>query len=439
MTGLAGTGRRPVADLAVHIEAALAFAYDAEGPGATVIAVHGDEVLYRGARGLANVEHGIRLRPDMPLRLGSISKPFTALAILMLMEEGRLALQDPLVRHWPDFPHADITIEQLLAHSDGLQNHTTLPEWQALNRQPTSTTELVALFSALPLRFSPGERHVYGNSGYVVLGALIERLSGLSYADFVERRIFAPLGMDASAYDRTQRLMAGRVSGYELDGEACVNAAYLDMSHPHAAGGLLSSVEDLARWNSVLDTDRLLSAATRQRAFSRYRLNDGTLAPYGLGWGIDDYEGEPMREHGGVINGFRSYMVSLPARGSFVAVLSNRSWGPSPAWLCRYVLALLRGEVLPLPVAIDADLLLRLSGDYRLDDGSCRRVTAQAGTLVSRRGDGGLRRLLPVSRLEFYDEEYPHNRFVFVETNTGAIAAMERWLCSQRQDIARRL
>src|SRR5580704_5855973 len=187
-------------DLTAAIDDIMSKTYKPDHPGAAVIAVKDGKVVFRKGYGMANLELGVPIRPEMVFRLGSITKQFTTVAILMLAEQGKLSVTD------------EITIENLLTHTSGVKNYTSLPEWLPLWRKDMTVTDLIALFKDKPLDFAPGEKWSYSNSGYILLGAIIEKVSGQKYEDFIEKRIFAPIGMTHSFYDHTDRLIPGRVS-----------------------------------------------------------------------------------------------------------------------------------------------------------------------------------------------------------------------------------
>ena len=235
-------------------------------PGLAVIVVRKGEILHRAAYGMANVELGVALQPDHVLRIGSVTKQFTSAAIMMLAEEGKLAVTDPITKFLPDYPTQGktITVEHLLTHTSGIQSYTDMPKWRNMFRQDMSLTELIDLFKNEPMQFEPGARWRYNNSGYILLGAIIEKVSGKKYADFVQERIFTPLGMKDTRYDVTEQVIPRRAAGYVKTGERIVNAPYLSMTQPYAAGSLISTVDDLSKWDAAIE-----SRARRQRGLAR--------------------------------------------------------------------------------------------------------------------------------------------------------------------------
>ena len=228
--------------LATAIDTLMSSNFSPQEPGASVIVVKDGKVIFRKGYGLANVELGVAVEPDMIFRIGSITKQFTAVAILMLEEQGKLSVKDEITKYFPDYPTQGkkITVEHLLNHTSGIKSYTSLPEWLPQWRKDFKVDELIALFKDKPMDFAPGDSWSYNNSAYFLLGAIIEKASGQSYADFVEKHIFAPLGMKHSFYDNTERLITRRVAGYSKKGNDFVNCAYLSMSQPYAAGSLIS-------------------------------------------------------------------------------------------------------------------------------------------------------------------------------------------------------
>ncbi|MBT8103091.1 MAG: beta-lactamase family protein, partial [Gammaproteobacteria bacterium] len=237
-------------------------AFPADGPGATVILVRDGDAIFRGAAGMANLELAVPMEPDHVLRIASITKQFTAAAILLLQDRGLLDVADDISQYLPDFPTQGehITIARLLSHTSGVFSFTDIPGyWHGdLIRTDRSVGEMIELFADQPMRFSPGTDFSYSNSGYTLLGAIIERVSGKTYAEFLRTEVFEPLGMDDTQYGG-RHVVERRASGYEGHENQYFNALPISMTHPHAAGALLSTVDDLARWNTALFGGRLLS------------------------------------------------------------------------------------------------------------------------------------------------------------------------------------
>ena len=401
------------------IDTLLKASFPADRPGAAVIVVKDGRTVFRKAYGMADLELGVPLQPDMVFRLGSITKQFTAAAILMLAEEGKLSLQDPIEKYLPGYPTQGhvITIEHLLTHTSGIQSYTDMPGWMTSRIQgPMTVTELVDGFKKEPMQFAPGERWAYNNSGYVLLGAIVEKASGKTYEAFVRERIFQPLGMTASYYDSTEPIIPKRAPGYTREGDQPRNARYLSMTQPYAAGSLASTVDDLARWDASLYTETLLKKASLERAWTPYVLKDGKPTGYGYGWGVSKLRGRRAIAHGGGIFGFSTYAVRLPDERVYVAVLCN-SDSPSadPGYVAKKIAALAVGDPFPEPAAITLDpkILERYAGVYRIDETSTRTVTVENGRLYTQRSGGERLEVRPGSETEFfYDKSLTRLRFV---------------------------
>jgi CubicO group peptidase (beta-lactamase class C family) len=411
-----------------QFEALLAPIYPADKPGAAVIVVKDGETIFRKSYGMANLELGVPIEPQMVFRLGSITKQFTAVSILMLYERGKLDLQDDLTRFLPDYPTGGrkITVEHLLTHTSGIKSYTGMPEWFPLWRKDMSLDELITLFKDQPFDFEPGEEFRYNNSGYILLGAIIEKISGIKYADFIQENIFTPLGMSHSLYDVTEKIIPGRVSGYSRAKDGYVNAPYLSMSQPYAAGSLASSVDDLALWDAALYTDKLLKPETLALAFQSYKLKNGNETGYGYGWMISSYEGSPTIEHGGGINGFTTGAIRFPAEKVYAAVLTNCENPETPPDTAAFKLAALAiGKPFSLPPAIEVpeDTLKGYVGVYQINPQEERIITFQDGKLYSQRSGGMRIDLVPYAPDAFLFNKVD-DRLLFERDETGKISGM---------------
>ncbi|MEM7244332.1 MAG: serine hydrolase [Acidobacteriota bacterium] len=405
--------------------------YPADGPGAAVLVVKNGRPLYRAARGMADLEQGIRLTPDMVFRLGSITKQFTAAAIMMLADEGKLRLDDPLTRFLPDYPMGEetITVEHLLTHTSGIKSYTEVPGWMSEKIiEDLTLDELIEGFQDLPKTFPPGDAWHYNNSGYVLLGAIIEKASGLGYAEFIDQRIFAPLKMTSSYYGDFRRIIPRRVSGYDGSRDDLVNARYMSMSQPHAAGSLLSTVDDLARWNDALFDGRVVSHESLKKMTTEHSLDDGKGAGYGYGLIPGELRGRPMISHGGGIFGFSTHGLYLPEEDVYVAVLTNYRPEPSPAMVAHQLAALAIGDPYPprRPVRVSEEVLARYVGVYRIDETTTRTVTLEDGALHTQRTGGRRLRTVPTSESTFF---YPGSltHFEFAFDASGSVTGMNMY------------
>ena len=396
-------------------------------PGVSVIAVKDGKTIFRKARGMANLELGVAIEPDMVFRIGSITKQFTAVAILMMVEEGKMSLEDPVTRFFPGYPTQGyvITIKHLLTHTSGLGNYTDHPQFWASSMKDFTVQEFVERFQNQPMHFAPGQCWRYSNSGYFLLGAIVEKVSGESYAQFVQKRIFDPLEMKTTYYDTPRCVIPRRVSGYDKTPQGFANCAYVSMTQPYAAGSLASTVDDLARWDAALYTERLLKRATILEAYAAQRLADGTDAGYGYGWRIVDYRGHLTVDHSGGINGFSAYAVRLPEDRAFVAALSNLS--RSPELLALKIAGLMIGEPYeePMPAGISAEALPSYQGVYKLTETAECKLTTEDGRLFHQLGQGLRSELLPLSTDEFFFKDVSIFRILFVRDASGAVVRAE--------------
>ncbi|MDR7372478.1 serine hydrolase [Flavobacterium aquidurense] len=298
--------------------------------GSALVAENGKVILKKGY-GFANMEWDIPNQPDTKFRLGSISKQFTAFLIVKLAEDGKLKLDVPITTYLPDYPKANgdkITLHHLLTHTSGIPNYTSSPNFfKEKSRNPYTPEEFVKTFSSLPLEFTPGEKFNYSNSGYFLLGYIIEKVSGKSYEQYLQEIILTPLKMANTGYDHSDIILKKRASGYEKQGNKIVNSAYLDMSIPYAAGSLYSTAEDLYLWEQALYTTKLLSQKSMDLLFKPY-ISTGGDDSYGYGWFLEDApNGDKAKlkivEHGGGINGFNTIISRVPADRNLVVLLNN--------------------------------------------------------------------------------------------------------------------
>lgn len=297
--------------------------------GSALVSENG-KVIFKKGFGSANMEWDIPNQPDTKFRLGSISKQFTALLIVKLAEDGKIKLDVPITTYLPDYPKENgskITIHNLLTHTSGIPNYTSAPNFfKDKARNPYTPEVFVKTFSSLPLEFTPGEKFSYSNSGYFLLGYIIEKISGKTYEQNLQEIIFTPLKMTNSGYDHSNIILKNRAAGYEKQGKVITNAAYLDMSIPYAAGSLYSTVEDLYLWDQALYTNKLLSEKSMESLFKPYiKAWEGF---YGYGWSTYEVpNGEKSKlnvvEHGGGINGFNTIISRIPADKNLIVLLNN--------------------------------------------------------------------------------------------------------------------
>jgi CubicO group peptidase (beta-lactamase class C family) len=374
--------------LAARIDAAIAPAYASGEPGATVIVVKDGQTVLRKAYGSADVIKKVAMTPDMSLRLGSITKQFTAAAIMLLAERGKLSLDDDITRHLPAYPtHGKtITIEHLLTHTSGIPSYTGRPGYFETVARDMTVGEMIDTFKHLPLEFEPGTRFAYNNSGYFLLGAIIEKAGGQSYAAFLEQHIFTPLGMKDTAYEGHERGRAPRAAGHSRRPEGYVYSVPMSMTQPYAAGALVSTVDDLAKWDAAMAANRLLSAASWRKMAAPYKLKDGASTKYGYGFGLGEVQGAPTVGHGGGIPGFSTHAMRLPNEKVYVAVLTNLDGGKvPPEQIAIRAATLAIGKELPVQkfVTLDAKLMDAYVGRYQMRPDFIIEVRREGDKLVA--------------------------------------------------------
>ncbi|HUU06488.1 MAG TPA: serine hydrolase [Patescibacteria group bacterium] len=422
---LAAAAPVPDRKLAAEIDAVMNEIYKPGEPGAAVIVRRDGRTIFRRGYGMSDLELGVKVEPDMVFRLGSITKQFTAVAVLVLAQQGKLSLRDEIGKYLPAFPIGDkkVTIEHLLTHTSGIKSYTNMEEWLQLWRKDMTPQEIIDMSKDKPFEFNPGERWNYNNTGYIMLGAIIEKVSGQTYEEFIKTKIFTPLGMDHSFYDNTERVIPRRVPGYQKGNDGFVNAPYLSMTQPYAAGSLASSVDDLALWNDTVFSGKLLKKEWQDKAFTAYRLAGGESTGYGYGWFISDLRGHRCIEHGGGINGFTSYGLYLPDDRVYVAILTNSAIEgrtPEPRALRIAELVLGLPAVERKAVTLTLNELDALVGVYENLDDEARYITREGEKLFSQRSGGAKKEILAASASEFFFADSP-TVIRFTQGNQGKI------------------
>ncbi|MFN8374970.1 MAG: serine hydrolase domain-containing protein [Anaerolineae bacterium] len=337
-----------------------------------VLVARGGRVLLSKGYGLANIEHDIPNTPQTVFRLGSMTKAFTAMLIMQLVEQGKLAIEDTLSRYLSDYPNAErITLYHLLSNTSGILDYVLMPGYRDIMRAPITLNALIAQFREEALEFEPGTDFGYSNSNWVLLGSIIEQVTGQRYAEALRQRIFDPAGMAHSGYDWTAPIIRQRASGYTDTARQWVNAETIDSSTMHAAGALYSTVEDLYHLDRALHADTLLRRATFSRMTQAAYVRDGH--GYGLGWELYALHGHRVVAHSGGLDGFLSNLVRFVDDDATLIILSNLG-GAATAALTETLAAALFGVPYELPAArafvkVDPAVLADYVGDYDLNFG----------------------------------------------------------------------
>ncbi|MCS3531444.1 serine hydrolase [Chryseobacterium sp. JUb7] len=297
---------------------------DKDEPGGVFMVAQKGKNLYRKAFGKANLELEVNMTPDHVFQIGSMTKQFTAISILILEEQGKLNVNDPISKYIKDYPSGDkITIHHLLTHTSGIKDFTKMKTLSSIAQKDMKPEIMVDFFKNEPVDFAPGEKFEYNNSGYVVLGYIIELISGDSYESFIKKNIFEKAGMTHSYYATDRQIVPKRAYGYHKKESGYVNKTMISFSIPFSSGSLMSTVDDMLKWQNALSQNTLLTSIESQKAFQKYTLNNGEKFTYGYGWHLKDINGISTREHGGSIFGFKSMGVYIPEQDIYVIGFSN--------------------------------------------------------------------------------------------------------------------
>jgi CubicO group peptidase (beta-lactamase class C family) len=337
--------------------------------GAVLVAQKGKILLSKGY-GMANYEWNNRITPNTKFRIASVTKQFTAMAILQLQEKGLLSVSDTLNQFIPDYPRgSEITLTHLLNHRSGIPNYTEIKDFGATEgRLSLTLEELIALFKDKPLNFTPGQKYEYSNSGYALLTYIIEKASGMPYEKYLQENIFQPLGMNHSGYDKNELIIKNRASGYTLESSGIRrNADYIDMSVPRGAGGLYSTIEDLYLWDRALYTNKLAPVSTLAATIGSLT-KDPVKNEHAYGWILDDWFSHTLMWHNGSINGFSSSINRYINDDLCIIILSNLGKA-SPESMCADIARIVFGMPYELPkkrtaITLDPALYDAYVGNY---------------------------------------------------------------------------
>lgn len=316
-------------------------------PGLSLAVIKNGEVVLAKGYGFANVEHQVAVKPETIFQSGSMGKQFTATAVMMLVEEGKLSLDDKITKFFPDGPETwrNITVRHLLTHTSGLGDY---PDDFDLRRDYTED-ELVQRIKPIPLAFQPGEKWSYSNLGYVMLGVLIHKVSGKFYGDFLQERVFKPLGMTTARVISEADIVPNRAAGYRLVNGELKNQNWVSPTlNTTADGALYLTVYDMAKWDAALYTEKLLKRSSLEQMWTPVKLNDGKTFPYGFGWALGDVRGHHIVEHGGAWQGFKSQISRYVDDKLTIVVFANQARA-NPAKIAHGVAAIFDPQLTPAP------------------------------------------------------------------------------------------
>jgi CubicO group peptidase (beta-lactamase class C family) len=352
----------------------------------SVLVARGNEILLNKGYGKANLEHNIPNDPDTKFRIGSLTKQFTAALILLLQQDGKLRVEDPVRKYLPDAPKSwdKITLTELLGHNSGIPEIQSDPNFRSWAMSPHTHAEEFALFKDRPLNFEPGSKNEYSNSNYLVLGAVIEKVTGEGYGAQLRNRIFKPLGMNDSGEDKDGLVLPKRAQGYNNNDGRLEPAPSESMSVPWSAGSIYSTTNDLLRWERGLFGGKVLSQSSLKAMTTPGKVS------HGFGVGVSTEEGIEVIDHNGAIEGFVAHLAYVPEPRITVIVLSNVFGGAPPAMGNQLVEAML-GKTVVLaserkPVPISKEGLAKFEGVYQMSSGMSFTFTARGDSLEMNAG-----------------------------------------------------
>jgi len=399
----------------------------ANGPGAAVFVVKDGKVILRKGYGLANIELSVPIKPETVFRIGSITKQFTAACIMMLVDENKISLDDEITQFIPDYPTRGnrITIHNLLNHTSGIKSYDETQDFYLKIHNDLSPDEVVNLFKDEPLDFRPGEQFKYNNSGYFLLGIIIDTVSGSSYEEFVNERIFEPLGIKNSYHGNHSSIIPNRAAGYEPYDTGFVNADYLSMTQITANGSLLSSVDDLWIWTEALLSGEVVTQKSLNLMITPTKYGNGKTENYGYGFWLKPLFGERTISHNGGINGFLTYSLYVPEKNIFVAVLTNALIIVDAPFMGKWAAALLCGKDVKRKktTILDNKTLDEIVGVYEISDGIYRTITRDGNRIYSQKTDSQKLEVFASSVNEFFFEN-SFNHFTVVRDKNGHLKKM---------------
>ncbi len=378
-------------------------------PGASVLVSQNGDIVYQKGFGYADIEKKIPVTPDTKFKIGSISKQFTAAAILKLQEEGKIKIEDKLSKYIPDFPRGnEVTIYQLLTHTSGIHSFEYKQNFEMT--KPITPKALLDSIEKLPYDFIPGERYQYNNSGYFILGYIVAQLSGKTLSEYLNETFFKPLGMNNTGIYQTNIVLNNEAQGYSMNGEAVKKADFQEMSWTLGVGSIYSTTKDLYKWNEAVFNGKVLSDATLKVAFKQAVINSGGMVDYGFGWFLSTNRGLKFIQHSGVSSGFYSYLERQPENKLTICVLCNSL--PTP----KGINPILNGQAISefilqdkmekqnvgADTIVSENILKKYAGRYNYGHGMAMLVTIKDKQLFGQI-TGQLQSLLtPISANEFY-------------------------------------
>jgi CubicO group peptidase (beta-lactamase class C family) len=437
------TAQTSQATKSAKVDSIMSALVGAATPGGAVIVIQDGKAVHQKGYGFANVETKAPITTTTTFDLASVSKQFTAMAIMILAERGKLGYDDPVTKFFPEFPAyaGKITVRHLLNHTSGLPDYMGVFQRRppGISAEPTSREAMTMLAQVAEPLFAPGEKYQYSNSGYVLLGQIAEKASGLSLPAFLKANVFDPLGMSATVVtDQIPANVANRAISYAPDGDGFKNVDYTPLNRVYGDGNVNTSVEDMYKWDQALYTERLVKQSTLAEAFTPGKLNSGSFTDYGFGWTIANVNGLKVLMHGGSWAGFRTSITRIPTERFSVVVLSNVT-NFNPAGAAKRIANVYLGDKIPVKpiVAVDPGTLAAYVGKYELRPGLIIDVTLDRQTLFAYPTGQSKVRLAAESTTQFYVDGAEQIGFTFNKDSTGKVSSLTLRQGADR--VARRL
>ncbi|PWT93683.1 MAG: serine hydrolase [Blastocatellia bacterium] len=388
-------------------------------PGLSLAVIKEGKIIKAEGYGLANVELNVPARPDTVYKIGSVSKQFIASGIMLLVDEGRINLDDKVSKYLDGTPESwkDITVRNLLTHTSGIVREA--PGFDPLKVQ--SDADVIKTAYTSPLRFAPGEKWEYCNVGYFTLAEIIHKVTGKSWGEFLTERIFAPSEMKATRTTTVTELITNRASGYYWDNGKFLNAPVYFALRP--SGAFLSTVLDLAKWDAILYSDKVLKQSLRNQMWTPVKLNSGSTYPYGFGWGFDAVGGHKLISHNGALPGFRAAFARFVDDKLSIVILTNGDDANADA-LALGVADLYLPGLLPVHTAakVDSKILASYAGQYQTGSSTVITVEFTNSKLTMKQGSNGVaRELIPESESNFFIIDNRRAAYTFVKDASGQV------------------
>lgn len=402
--------------------------YPVNQPGAAILVAKNDKVIFRKGYGLASLNPDKPVIPDMVFRIGSITKQFTSTAILKLAEQGKVDLKADITRYLTDFssPGKTVTVEQLLNHTSGIKSYTSLPEAMSKKELYISPADMVKIIQAQPSDFAPNDQWLYNNSGYFLLGMIIEKASGMTYGEYVQKNLFKPTGMKSSFADDAN-LPANTAKGYQKSGSTeFVVSDYVHPSVPYSAGAIFSTVDDLWKWNQAIFNYKLVKKESLEKAWKPTTLNNGKQVGYGYAWQFGRLGDAKVIGHGGAIDGYLTMEIYVPDQKIYVCILSN-SMTVNPeeyAYQVAEIVAGISNAKQPEALILTEAALDEYTGVYQISEKEDRVITRNGSQLFSQRTGGTKYEIFPYEKDAFFFKDSPA-RLSFFRNADGKIESLE--------------